>query len=428
MGRRKKYFCNPWHWLDWFSAIGGGVIILLWILFLVALNQIQDQAMNVVELRPNQVDTASNRFTFSTETRRLDYLDKIAVLHQNVATMAVFLMWYRLFICWYVIIVMVRFFQAFLAQPKLAIVTNTIIKSMPDVFHFLIVLLLVMLAYATAAVFLFGHRILGFSELHFAFNKCLLIMLGDFDFSELSNEHLVTASIWFVTYMILVALIMLNMLLAIIMDLYTEVKADADDQEPLWTQLANTMADLVHKKNWVKFSKVEEVMNKWYDCPEKVDYKMLMNKISDMPKDQAVDIITEADRQLAAEETKGLSISDAMKMVGWIKIAVQKIAHRIEDILLLEKEERALLAQGGLGSKKVSSAAAGQQKKVIKLDPAADRKLQDIDKRIARMEDFLNESMCATVSRTTEVRSRLKTIETMLKAIGDAQDVEHTTF
>jgi hypothetical protein len=264
---------------------------------------------------------------------------------------------------------------------------------------------------------LFGHRILAFSELHFAINQCLLIMLGDFDFGELSNEHLVTASLWFVSYMILVALIMLNMLLAIIMDIYTEVKVDADSSAPMWTQFAVHLTDLFQKKDWMKFATVEERIKKW-DCPEKVNFRMLMEHMPDMPKEQAVDIINEADRMLEAEESKGLSISDAMKMVGWIKIAVQKIAHRIEDILLLEKEERALLTKGEHHKASVA------QTTVVKLDPAADKKLGDISKRVAKMEDFMNESMCFTVNRTTEVRSRLNIIETLLKGLGDAQALD----
>merc|ERR1712093_678380 len=107
---------------------------------------------------------------------------------------------FRLLICWYVIMIMFRFFRAFLAQPKLAVVTNSVLKSFPDLAHFFIVLTLVMFAYAVAGMFIFGQRLFQFSQLKLAINQCIQIMLGNFDFDELTEEHLYSGTAWFVTY------------------------------------------------------------------------------------------------------------------------------------------------------------------------------------------------------------------------------------
>merc|ERR1712048_1430664 len=104
-----------------------------------------------------------------------------------------------------------------------------------------------------------------FSQMSFALQSCFLIMLGDFDYAELSNEHLYTAAIWFLTFMILVSLIMLNMLLAIIMDVYSEVKMDAENQDPIWAQVSNTIKEFWEKRDWVKLSIVEEQLKNWED-------------------------------------------------------------------------------------------------------------------------------------------------------------------
>merc|ERR1719359_1977905 len=113
------------------------------------------------------------------------------------------------------------------------------------------------MAYAVAGMFIFGHRMLEFSELKLAVNTCFLIMLGSFDFAELGAEHPVTAGIWFWTYMLL---IMLNMLLAIIMDVYTEVKADAAITDPLWTQLRKVISEFREQREWVSNRVIEEVV------------------------------------------------------------------------------------------------------------------------------------------------------------------------
>jgi hypothetical protein len=408
----KDYFKNMWNWLDWASAILGMVLLFLWLMFLAQLGTVQDMAMDVVQARPD----AMNGNAFLSMAQRDDYMQKVAGLHTEVAAFSVFLTTSRLFVCWYTIMIMLRFFQAFLAQPKLAVVTNTVLKSIPDLLHFIIVLTLVFLAYSVAGMFLFGHRMLEFSEVSFALQTCFLIMLGDFDYGALAEEHLITAAIWFLSYMVLVSLIMLNMLLAIIMDIYSEVKADAEEQDPIWTQ-ANQMArDFWAKREWVSLKLVEDVLKAWEDAPEMIDKDMLLRQVSMMPEDQALALIMEADKREEVAESKGLSISDAMKMVGWIKLAVQKIAHRIEDIMILEKEEKKSLIEQGRMPGVAGSRMTGPDDKLVKLDPVSETKLSAIDSRLAQMEEFLNESMCFTVHRGKEMRNRLAIIEDLLKA------------
>eukprot|EP00401_Gymnodinium_catenatum_P036041 CAMPEP_0117505470 /NCGR_PEP_ID=MMETSP0784-20121206/25395_1 /TAXON_ID=39447 /ORGANISM="" /LENGTH=733 /DNA_ID=CAMNT_0005300885 /DNA_START=1 /DNA_END=2198 /DNA_ORIENTATION=+ len=320
----KTYLSVFWNWLNWVSVLGGMLILILWLVFLSTLGTVQKMSMDVVQARPS----SALNFEFESPAQAEQYAMHTHTLHAEVARLSGFLMYYRLFICWYTIVIMVRFFQAFLAQPKLAIVTNTVLRSIPDVLHFMIVLMLVFLAYSVAGMFLFGHRLLMFSQLDMALQSCFLIMLGDFDYAELSNEHLFTSALWFVSFMVLVALIMLNMVLAIIMDIYTEVKMDAEEQDPIWTQLIATIRGMLSRREWVKLAVVEDVLTNWEGAPETVDKDVLLIQVDGMPAEQAIALIEEADKLEAREETKGLTISDAMKMVGWIKIAVQKIAAR----------------------------------------------------------------------------------------------------
>merc|ERR1719487_606503 len=192
------------------------------------------------------------------EEVRPTYLKNAELLHTEMAAMSSFLMVYRLLLCWYTILIMSRFFQAFHAQPRLAVVTKTLSSSFVDLVHFGVVITIIFMAYAVAGMFIFGHRMLEFSELSMAVNTCFLIMLGSFDFAALGAEHPVTAGIWFWTYMLLIMLIMLNMLLAIIMDVYTEVKADAAITDPIWTQLGKVYSELRHRGDWVSYLQIDE--------------------------------------------------------------------------------------------------------------------------------------------------------------------------
>jgi hypothetical protein len=420
-GKKQTYFGNPWNWLTWLSIIGGLLIIGLWVIFLGRLKTVKDMALDVVLTRPDPGATPA----FTSAIQEADYLQNTDELHAEVAKLSGFLMLSRLAVCWYTILIMFRFFQAFKAQPRLAVVTNTITRSLTDLAHFIIVLIVVLLAYSVAGMFLFGHRLLNFSEMGTSLNTCFLVMIGDFDFAELSAEHPLTAVIWFWSYMILVSLIMLNMLLAIIMDLYTEVKAEAMESDPLWTQGRKMIVDAWSHRDWIKLKQIEEKVR---ELPAKItslDKDLLMELLPEMIEQQAMALIEETVATEQNEESKGIAMSDAMKMVGWIKIAVQKIARRIEDILMIEKEEKEILASSGLAGGGLAAKAAGGDSmpmppNTAAFDPASEEKMQAIEKRLGSMETFLNESMCFSVYRAKEMRNRLNVIEDLLQGQSNA--------
>merc|ERR1719491_1363937 len=217
--------------------------------------------------------------------------------------------------------------------------------------------------------------------------------------------------------MVLVSLIMLNMLLAIILDIYSEVKADATADAPIWTQFAQVIQDSWKHRDWVKYHLIQECVDKLPASTSFVDKDLLVEIVPDISDKQARLLIetTEAHEELA--ESQGLSISDAMKMVGWIKIAVQKVARRIEDIMQIEKEEKELLQEYGLAATKPEGGVAllEGEGEIASFDPAADQKMQALDARLAQMESFLKESTNFSVQRSREMRNRLAVIEDLLQ-------------
>jgi hypothetical protein len=391
--------------------LGGLGIFFAWLTFLIQLWFVEDLVVGTVEARP----ISDNGFVFNPPSMETRYMEKSADLHSAVARMAVGLMWFRLMVCWYVILIMFRFFRAFLAQPKLAVVTESIIKSSPDLLHFFIVLALVMLAYAVAGMFIFGQRVFQFSELHLAINQCIQVMLGNFDFDELTEEHLFVGAGWFFSYAILVNLIMLNMLLAIVMDKYSEVKGDAHDEAPFWTQIHSTFTDAIKMKDWVSYKLIEEMLSKWDDCPEMINCEDLMRQLPTIPSDQAIEMIHEADKKLAFEDEKGFAISDALKMVGWIKHKLTDIADKISDIMVLERQERKLVMDQ---IRRQSKGAPRED--IVDIHPAADHRLTSIERRLTQMDEFFNESMCFTVHRGKEMRNRLAVIEGLVSGTSTA--------
>merc|ERR1711870_141762 len=82
-------------------------------------------------------------------------------------------------------------------------------------------------------------------------------------------------------------------------------------------------------------------------------------------------------------------MSDAMKMVGWIKLAMNKIEKQIDCVLVLEN---------------------------------ADMKFTDMQKRLRKLEELLNQTSASTVNRSKDLRNRLVSIEGLLKTDRDTED------
>mmetsp|Transcript_77564 Transcript_77564/g.214319 ORF Transcript_77564/g.214319 Transcript_77564/m.214319 type:complete len:751 (+) Transcript_77564:95-2347(+) len=146
---------------------------------------------------------------------------------------------------WYSLFLMMKFFEAFEGSPRLAVITATLRGCFVDMVHFLVVFLVVFMNFAIGAYFLFGHQLKEWSDPGLSINTSFRTLMGDFDFQEMFRIAPVSSVTWFWLFMLLIFLVMLNMLLAIILDTYSEVKDSIRDQSTLWEQAASIKSEVV---------------------------------------------------------------------------------------------------------------------------------------------------------------------------------------
>lgn len=136
------------------------------------------------------------------------------------------------------IVGMLRLLKYFTANPRLSVVTRTMSEATTDVTHFGIVFLTVFSTYALAGMVLLGRAVPEFASFFRAISASFRILMGDFDIDTWRLEvGLPIIASWFTSYMILVVLIILGMLLAMIMDTYTDVKGKVSSAERLDEQI-----------------------------------------------------------------------------------------------------------------------------------------------------------------------------------------------
>mmetsp|Transcript_25161 Transcript_25161/g.49281 ORF Transcript_25161/g.49281 Transcript_25161/m.49281 type:complete len:878 (+) Transcript_25161:95-2728(+) len=213
-------YINLPNFVDWLSIVYAVVLIIFWATHLFDLAEIRQLMDQGQALEPGTwVDSGLRKEFFSL----VDHTVRKTHLLRTLAAA-------------YPFVIVSRFLKAFASQPRLAMVTNTLSKASVDIFHFGVVFFSVFTIFTMSALILWGGDSEYFATFPRAFNSVFRIMLGDFDWTELREIGRAQAYLWFWFFMWLVNLIMLNMLLAIVMDVYGDVKSGIGSAKTLWAQ------------------------------------------------------------------------------------------------------------------------------------------------------------------------------------------------
>eukprot|EP00929_Paragymnodinium_shiwhaense_P061028 TRINITY_DN30467_c0_g1_i1.p1 TRINITY_DN30467_c0_g1~~TRINITY_DN30467_c0_g1_i1.p1 ORF type:complete len:1197 (-),score=178.39 TRINITY_DN30467_c0_g1_i1:179-3769(-) len=148
---------------------------------------------------------------------------------------------FRVLAGFYPIVALPLFFKAFAAQPRMAVVTRALEKSIVDLLHFGLVFLSIFLAFAVAGGILWGMKLDYFATLTRAMLSVFLIMLGAFEYDELESAGRVEACIWFFSCQIGLGLLLLNLLLAMVLEAYTAVATESKHAPSLIQETRETV-------------------------------------------------------------------------------------------------------------------------------------------------------------------------------------------
>lgn len=156
---------------------------------------------------------------------------------------------FRMLLGTYPLVVVLRLFESFAHQPRLSVVTKAMENCAVDLAHFLIVFGAVFMTAVTAGIIIFGRDVDGFTHAMLAFNTCFRTMMGDFDWDELIQVGRIEGGSWFLAFMVMIVILLLNMLLAIVMDAYSTEKEKIGDAETLVVELVSTFRKFRGRQN-----------------------------------------------------------------------------------------------------------------------------------------------------------------------------------
>jgi len=130
-----------------------------------------------------------------------------------------------------VILMTLRVIKLLDFQPRLGLVTRTLAHAAVDLAHFFLVFLLVHCAYAMVGYISFGSSIAKMASFSKASMTLMEVLLGDTDvltdLMQLKNAGVATFFFW--SFILISFFILINVLLAILVDAYVEIKAEAEN-------------------------------------------------------------------------------------------------------------------------------------------------------------------------------------------------------
>lgn len=238
-------------------------------------------------------------------------------------SMAEFSSYQRIFISYAHILFMARCFLSLQWQPRLAIITSTLQVSTVDLLHFLIVLIPTWFGFAFAGMIMFGRRMQAFSTPLTGFAMCLqLAMEGEYDWQGMSSEDWFITLLWVWIYMVLLVMVMLNMVLAIIMDVYAEVRREQGETMSMFEHCTYLCKRAYYFKTWVPD---RELWERVIEMPETVTVDDILEAYPDMPQFQLNFLCNGARNRTRVIQRKGIDPTWTVQMVAAIHISLDEI-------------------------------------------------------------------------------------------------------
>ncbi|RLN89068.1 hypothetical protein BBJ28_00004884 [Nothophytophthora sp. Chile5] len=113
-------------------------------------------------------------------------------------------------------------------HPQLNILTRTVASALRQFGAFFVVFIVIFLTFTIIGTMIFGDRAKEFSSLPNAMAACINMLFGEFDFDSIKHLQFSVAFYWI--YMVVVSLVLMNMMLAIVLDAYEEVSSESYKQ------------------------------------------------------------------------------------------------------------------------------------------------------------------------------------------------------
>ena len=148
-----------------------------------------------------------------------------------------------------ILICVFRLFKYYEFQDRLNILTRTFSEAWTDLYHFLIMFIIIFVGYAFLSHVIWGPHVYTYSTFAFAIQAQWEMLLGNYDYQALHKVAPDFAAILFWTYIFFVAIVCLNVLLAILIEAFGSAFEPSDPDIPP-NSVGEQLSIFVQRLHW----------------------------------------------------------------------------------------------------------------------------------------------------------------------------------
>jgi len=241
----------------------------------------------------------------------------------------------RMLLQCYILFLMFRFFVSFSVHPRLALLTLTLQVVMVDMIHFLLVFIPTFVAYVVSGNLLFGRKFDTFATLQASLGTCFhMAIASETDWEEWSEDYYWSVGLWTWSFILVICLLMLNMVLAIIVDAYNILREStgSKDAEPIWISCYNMLVRLFNIRNWVPERKLRsEVMDENSLLYKSIVYSAdLQECFPKMPQAELDGLLADCQQEMSFRAERALNKEGLLRSAGSILLSIGRISERVQ--------------------------------------------------------------------------------------------------
>jgi hypothetical protein len=330
-------------------------------------------------------------------------------LHDAVSDVVSLLVPLRSLIAFATILFNLRAFVSLQFQPRLAVVIRTLIDSSSDMLHFMIIMLTTIVAFACAGIIMFGKRVQDFCTPWAALMTCFKIMMeNEYKWTELSADINTYASalIWVAVYLSIGVVLLLNMVLAIIMDVYQEVRQESGDSMTIIADMIYLYHNARYRKQWISERAILAALP---DMPNYITKKDIKDRFPEMHQFQFEYILRNCRNKANIISRVGIGSAEMAELVAAIHICLEQ---SLEDMAVMK--ERGWMCKG----LEVQEKSDREHVKDILTSVAVQNYWMSLTQQHI---GSLKEDMMGPQEHMTSLRDQLKTAKTASGTLGSAR-------
>lgn len=237
-----------WNFVDWVNIASSSICTILWITCVTS--------MDADSLQQLLVDDGGT-WRLKGGVMQLD-AERLSEVHADMVDVKDGLFWLHFAVSITLVSIILRFFKAFQANPQLQLVSKTLIQAKVDIYHFLIVFSTIFVSFSMMGHVLFGCDLKEFYTIASSVMTAGKVLMGDFywyvEVCQGAEDQLksdmprILLTLWFFSFVVFVLLILLNMLVAVILEKYQE-ESDSMKSSSDWQSIDQQVKSYV-KEQW----------------------------------------------------------------------------------------------------------------------------------------------------------------------------------